>query len=216
MGANHGGDVSGPRPGTVDDEAAAETGVFPGFLVSRRDCLDAGITHFDVGDAVIGADIRAVFLGAFQGAPDQSPAVHRAVLDAKDSFGSGVQARFFAPGLTHGDFFTSHPGFQGRGQESVGEIFGVVGGQHEHSAGVFHGIGVDALDDGVFFGALGGGFRVRNHIASPRVQQPVVPRRGALPDVGAFQKYGAKPAHGTVAHHSRSGGAAADDHNICV
>jgi hypothetical protein len=58
-----------------------------------------------------------------------------------------------------------------------------VGGHDEEASGGLDGVGVDALDDLVFFGALGGRLRIGRNVAAARVEQTVEATGGSLSNV---------------------------------
>ena len=88
-----------------------------------------------------------------------------------------------AQGLGDGDFCGGHLCSRCTSQELVRVLFIVLGGHDEEASGGLDGVGVDALDDLIFFGALGGRLRIGRNVAAARVEQTVEATGGSLSDV---------------------------------
>ena len=179
----HGGNLSGPGAAAVEDEAAFDAHVFPSALIVDDDGADALTLAFDGGDAVVGQDLRPVRLRGADRSPGHLPSVDRAVLNFEGTLDARVQARFTAQRLGDGDFRGRHLCSRGAGQELVRIFFIVVGGHDEEASGGLDGVGVDALDDLVFFGALGGRLGIGRNVAAARVEQTVEAAGGSLSNV---------------------------------
>ena len=179
----HSGNLSGPGAAAVEDEAAFDAHVFPSALIVDDDGADALTLAFDGGDAVVGQDLRPVRLRGADRSPGHLPSVDRTVLNFEGALDARVQARFTAQRLGDGDFGGGHLCSRCAGQELVRVLFIILGGHDEEASGGLDGVGVDALDDLVFFGTLGGRLGIRRNVAAARVEQTVEATGGSLSDV---------------------------------
>ena len=179
----HGGDLSGPGAAAVEDEPAFDAHVLAPALVMDDDGADALALTFDGGDAVVSQDLRPVRLRGANRSPGHLPAIDRAVLDLEGALDARVQAGFATQRLGDGDFCGGHLCSRCAGQELIRVFLIVLGGHDEEASGGLDGVGVDALDDLVFFGALGGRLRIGRNVAAARVEQTVEATGGSLSDV---------------------------------
>ena len=179
----HGGDLPGPGAAAVEDEATFDAHVLAPALVVDDDGADALALAFDGGDAVVGQDLRPVRLCGTDRSPGHLPAIDRAVLNLEGALNTRVQARFATQRLGDGDFGGGHLCSRCAGQELIRVLLIILGGHDEEASGGFDGVGVNALDNLVFFGALGGRLRIGRNVAAARVEQTVEATGGSLSDV---------------------------------
>ena len=139
---------------------------------------------------MVGQDLRPVCLCGTDRSPGHLPAINRAVLDLEGALDARVQAGFATQRLGDGDFGGGYLCSRCTGQELVRVLLIVLGGHDEEASGGLDGVGVDALDDLVFFGALGGRLRIGRNVAAARVEQTVEATGGSLSDVRPVHKDG--------------------------
>ena len=186
----HGSNLSGPGAAAVEDEPAFDAHVLAAALVVNDDGADAIALAFDGGHAVVGQDLRPVCLRGADRSPGHLPAINRAVLDLEGSLDTRVEPGFAAQGLGDGDFCGGHLCSRCTSQELVRVLFIVVGRHHEEATGGLDRVGVDALDDFVFFGAFGGRLGIGRNVAAARVEQAMEATRGSLSDIGPIDEDG--------------------------
>ena len=85
----------------------------------------------------------------------------------------------------------------------------------EETTCAFDGVGVDALQDRVLFGAFGGRMRIRDHVAPARVEKAVVAARCSLGEINTFNEYCGESAHRCITEDASACGAATNDDDIC-
>ena len=147
------------------------------------DGADALALAFDGGDAVVGQDLCPVRLRGANRSPGHLPAIDRAVLDLEGALDARVQPGFATQRLGDGDFSGGHLCSRCASQELIRVFLIVLGGHDEEASGGLDGVGVDPLDDLVFFGTLGGRLRIGRNVAATRVEQTMEATGGSLSDV---------------------------------
>ena len=186
----HARDCARPGAAAVQDEAAFDANVLAAALIVDDDRTNTVAVALDGGDAVVGQDLRAIGLGGADRAPRHLPPVDGSVLNGECALDARVQSGFASQGLGDGDFFRRHLCGGGAGQELVRVLLVVVCGHHEEAAGGLDGVGVDALDDLVFFCAFGGRLGVGGDVARTGVEQAVEAAGGPLSDIGPVDEDG--------------------------
>ena len=166
----HARDLSGPGAATVQDEGTFDADVLAAALIVDDDGGHAVTLSLDVGHAMVGQDLCAVCLRGADRTPGHLPAVDGSVLDGERALDARVQSGFASQSLGDGDFLCRHLCGGSTGQELVRVFFIVVSGHHEEASGGLDGVGVDALDDVVFFRAFGGRLGVGGDVACTGVE----------------------------------------------
>ena len=139
---------------------------------------------------MVGQDLGTIGLSGANRAPRHLPAVDGSVLNGERALDARVQSGFASQSLGDGDFLRRHLCSGGAGQELVRVLLIVVSGHHKEAAGGLDGVGVDALDDLVFFCAFSGRLGVGGNVASTGVEQAVEATGGPLSNIGPVDEDG--------------------------
>ena len=180
---SHGGDLSRPRATAVEDEAAFDAHVLAPALVVNDDGANALPLALNGGHAMVGQELGPVGLRGANRSPRHLPSIDRAVMDLEGSLDARIESWFAAQRLGDGDFCGWHLCSRCAGQELVRVFFIVVRRYHEEASGGLDRVGVDALDDLIFFGAFGGRLWIGCDVAAARVEQAVEATGGSLSDI---------------------------------
>ena len=145
---------------------------------------------------------------------DAEERVGRAIGDGEGAADPGIEARLAAQRLADWDLFARHAVLMAGGDETLGIVRRVPGGDDEQSAGILDAARQDPAQDRVLGRAVPRGDRVFRHVAPAGMEQAVIAPGRAAGEVAALDQDRAEAAHRQVAQDARAGHPAADHQHI--
>ena len=165
MAVREGRNLSGPGTATVQDKGTVNSDVFARSFIAREDRFDTVLAALNPGCTGVGEDLRSIGNGRARCAPDHTPAVDGSVLYCECALESRIKSRLATKCLGGRNLFCRNMSGSGASDELIGVVFIVDRGCHEETAGLLHGISIDAGNDCIFFRAFGCRFRVGRNVA---------------------------------------------------